>query len=94
MAFESQGRAEAYWNKNVKLMITLMVIWFSVSFGCGILFVDQLNQFHIGGYKLGFWFINRAPSIRSSLLSFSMHGKCDKLIANSMSTSRERRKWI
>ena len=56
MAFESQERAKAYWNKNVKLMITLMVIWFSVSFGCGILFVDQLNQFQIGGYKLGFWF--------------------------------------
>ncbi|CAM3852955.1 DUF4212 domain-containing protein [Vibrio aquimaris] len=56
MAFESQERAKAYWNKNVKLMITLMVIWFSVSFGCGILVVDQLNQFQIGGYKLGFWF--------------------------------------
>ncbi|GLT20109.1 hypothetical protein GCM10007938_38920 [Vibrio zhanjiangensis] len=56
MAFESQERAKAYWNKNVKLMISLMIIWFFVSFGCGILFVDQLNQFQIGGYKLGFWF--------------------------------------
>jgi putative solute:sodium symporter small subunit len=56
MAFESQERAKAYWNKNVKLMITLMVIWVSVSFGCGILFDDQLNQFQIGVYKLGFWF--------------------------------------
>ncbi|RSD30987.1 DUF4212 domain-containing protein [Vibrio pectenicida] len=56
MAFESQERAKAYWNKNVKLMVSLMVIWFFVSFGCGILFVDQLNQFQIGGYKLGFWF--------------------------------------
>ncbi|MFY2510370.1 DUF4212 domain-containing protein [Vibrio pectenicida] len=56
MVFESQERAKAYWNKNVKLMVSLMVIWFFVSFGCGILFVDQLNQFQIGGYKLGFWF--------------------------------------
>ena len=37
-------------------MMILMVIWFAVSFGCGILFVEQLNQFQIGGYKLGFWF--------------------------------------
>ena len=37
-------------------MIGLMVIWFVVSFGCGILFVDVLNQFQLGGYKLGFWF--------------------------------------
>ncbi|KII79282.1 DUF4212 domain-containing protein [Vibrio renipiscarius] len=56
MAFESQERAKAYWQKNVRLMIGLMVIWFVVSFGCGILFVDQLNQFQLGGYKLGFWF--------------------------------------
>jgi len=56
MAFESQDKAKAYWDKNVKLMITLMVIWFVVSFGCGILFVVQLNQFQLGGYKLGFWF--------------------------------------
>ena len=56
MAFESEERAKAYWDKNVKLMITLMVIWFVMSFGCGILFVDELNQFQLGGYKLGFWF--------------------------------------
>ncbi|AIW12802.1 DUF4212 domain-containing protein [Vibrio europaeus] len=56
MAFESQDKAKAYWDKNVKLMISLMVIWFVVSFGCGILFVDELNQFQLGGYKLGFWF--------------------------------------
>ena len=56
MAFKSEERAKAYWDKNVKLMITLMVIWFVVSFGCGILFVDELNQFQLGGYKLGFWF--------------------------------------
>ncbi|GAA5648395.1 MULTISPECIES: DUF4212 domain-containing protein [Vibrio] len=56
MAFESEERAKAYWSKNVKLMTMLMVIWFVVSFGCGILFVDELNQFQLGGYKLGFWF--------------------------------------
>ncbi|MBE4223017.1 DUF4212 domain-containing protein [Vibrio parahaemolyticus] len=56
MAFESEERAKAYWDKNVKLMIGLMIIWFVVSFGCGILFVDVLNQFQLGGYKLGFWF--------------------------------------
>ncbi|KXO12480.1 Sodium:solute symporter associated protein [Moritella sp. JT01] len=27
-----------------------------MSFGCGILFVEQLNEFRLGGYKLGFWF--------------------------------------
>lgn len=35
--------------------MALMSIWFLVSFGCGILFVDTLNKISIGGAKLGFW---------------------------------------
>ena len=56
MAFKDEAKAKAYWDKNVKLMISLMIVWFVVSFGCGILFVDALNNIQIGGYKLGFWF--------------------------------------
>ncbi|OOF20994.1 hypothetical protein BZJ19_14205 [Salinivibrio proteolyticus] len=56
MAFQSKEHAKAYWDRNVKLMISLMVVWFIVSFGCGILFVDALNTIQIAGYKLGFWF--------------------------------------
>lgn len=56
MAFKNKEDAKAYWSANIKLMLTLMVVWFVVSFGCGILFVDQLNAIHLGGYKLGFWF--------------------------------------
>jgi putative solute:sodium symporter small subunit len=48
--------AKAYWAANVRLLSICLVIWFISSFGFGILFVDQMNAFHIGGYKLGFWF--------------------------------------
>jgi len=34
----------------------LLSIWFSVSFGAGILLVDELNKVRLGGFKLGFWF--------------------------------------
>jgi putative solute:sodium symporter small subunit len=37
-------------------MLKLLVIWFVVSFGCGILLVEQLNQIQFFGFKLGFWF--------------------------------------
>lgn len=47
---------QAYWRANLKLLAVLLAIWFLVSFGCGILFVDTLNQIRIGGFKLGFWF--------------------------------------
>ncbi|MPY97979.1 MAG: DUF4212 domain-containing protein [Actinophytocola sp.] len=37
-------------------MVILLSIWFIVSFGCGILFVEQLNKIEIVGFPLGFWF--------------------------------------
>jgi len=48
--------AALYWRENVKLVCGLLAIWFAVSFGAGILFVDVLNNIQIGGFKLGFWF--------------------------------------
>ena len=44
-----------YWNSNLKIVSVLLVIWFLVSFGFGILFSDFLDQIKIGGFKLGFW---------------------------------------
>ena len=45
-----------YWKKNIRYITILLSIWFIVSFGCGILFVEQLNTIQIGGFKLGFLF--------------------------------------
>lgn len=45
-----------YWRKNLRYLLILLSIWFLVSFGAGILFVDQLNTIKIGGFPLGFWF--------------------------------------
>ncbi len=46
----------AYWRANIRLLVSLMIIWFAVSFGAGILFREFLDQFMLGGYPLGFWF--------------------------------------
>ena len=42
--------------KHLKILIILLSIWFMVSFGFGIIFSDFLDQYQIGGFKLGFWF--------------------------------------
>ena len=47
---------KAYWQANLRLTAILLVIWFTISYLCGIVFVEQLNAIRIGGYKLGFWF--------------------------------------
>ncbi len=48
--------SQAYWRKNLQYLGVLLSIWFAVSYGCGILFVDQLDSIRLGGFKLGFWF--------------------------------------
>ena len=45
-----------YWRANLRIVGILMSIWFTVSYGCCILFVDQLNKIQLGGFQLGFWF--------------------------------------
>lgn len=52
----SEPNLKIYWKKNIRLLLSLLAVWFVVSFGFGILFVEQLNTIRIGGAKLGFWF--------------------------------------
>lgn len=48
--------AKGYWAATIRLTLSLLAIWFAVSYGAGILFRDFLDQFSIGGAPLGFWF--------------------------------------
>jgi len=52
----TEKNATDYWRANLRLLATLLVVWFTVSFGCGILLVDWIDQFTFFGFKLGFWF--------------------------------------
>ncbi|MDM7862331.1 DUF4212 domain-containing protein [Alteromonas sp. ASW11-36] len=56
MAFKNDDDKSAYWRENLALLAKLLVVWFVVSFGAGILFVEQLNTIQFFGFKLGFWF--------------------------------------
>lgn len=47
--------ARAYWKANVRILTILMSIWFFISFVCGILLADFLDNFRFAGFKLGFW---------------------------------------
>lgn len=46
----------AYWRSAKRLTLSLLAIWFAVSYGAGILLREFLDQVSIGGAPLGFWF--------------------------------------
>lgn len=50
------NKAEEYWKENISTILKLLVVWFIVSLGCGVLFINELNSIEISGVKLGFWF--------------------------------------
>ncbi len=52
----SKTKLQAYWKENLRYLLILLLIWFAVSYGAGILFADALNSVRLGGFKLGFWF--------------------------------------
>ncbi|HAG94063.1 MAG: hypothetical protein CMK83_03120 [Pseudomonadales bacterium] len=79
MAFKSKEDATAYWSANVKLMLTLLAVWFVVSFGFGVILVDVLNQIRIGGYKLGFWFAQQGSIYTFVVLIFVYAKKMGEL---------------
>ncbi|MDH5707931.1 MAG: DUF4212 domain-containing protein [Hylemonella sp.] len=48
--------SQAYWKATLALLTKILIVWFVVSFGAGIIFADMLNSIKLGGYPLGFWF--------------------------------------
>ena len=65
-------RRGTYWNRNLRYVTVLLTIWFAVSLGAGVLFVDFLNRVRLGnsGFKLGFWFAQQGSIYTFVVLIF------------------------
>lgn len=66
----SSSPMQRYWKKNLQTLAILLSIWFVVSFGCGILWVEELNTYRMGGFKLGFWFAQQGSIYTFVVLIF------------------------
>lgn len=67
----SESRMSAYWSANLKFLGVLLVVWFAVSFGAGIIFADTLDQYSFLGFPLGFWFAQQGAIYVFVVLIFS-----------------------
>jgi len=73
------ANAHAYWRANIRLICILLVIWAIVSYGCGILFIEQLNKITIGHLPLGFWFAQQGSIYTFVVLIFVYAWRMDQL---------------
>jgi putative solute:sodium symporter small subunit len=69
----------AYWKATLRLVTKILAVWFIVSFGAGILFADWLNNIHLGGYPLGFWFAQQGSMYIFVALIFIYAKKMDAI---------------
>ena len=79
MSLSKQEAATAYWKENLRLMLTLLAIWFAVSFGAGVLFVEQLNTISFFGFPLGFWFAQQGSIYAFVVMIFFYVWKMNQL---------------
>ncbi len=77
---DSNQRKE-YWKQNLQYLLILLVIWFVVSYGFGILLAPALDSIRLGGFKLGFWFAQQGSIYVFVVLIFvyvNLMNKLDK----------------
>ncbi|OJJ15608.1 hypothetical protein BKI52_37630 [marine bacterium AO1-C] len=67
---DDNTKLKAYWKTNLRYLLILLLIWFTVSYGFGILLVDELNTIRLGGFKLGFWFAQQGAIFTFVILIF------------------------
>ena len=66
----SDKNLQKYWKKNLTFLLILLSVWFTVSYGCGILFAESLNTIKLGGFPLGFWFAQQGSIYVFCILIF------------------------
>ena len=72
-------KAQAYWKENIRTILALLAVWFLVSLGAGVLFINQLNAIEISGVKLGFWFAQQGSIFAFLALIFFYAWRMNKL---------------
>jgi len=76
---ETPPDPRGYWRANLKLVAGLLVVWAAVSFGLSIVFVEPLNEVHVGGFPLGFWFAHQGSIYTFVVLVFVYARASDRL---------------
>ena len=79
MINSKSSKINAYWKENIRIVLSLLSVWFLVSFGMSILFVDYLDNIRFFGFKLGFWMAQQGSIYSFLVIIFVYVYKMKKL---------------
>lgn len=76
---DKKARDREYWRLNNRLILGLLAVWAFVSYGCGILFVETLNNITFFGLPFGFWVAHQGSIYVFVVLIFFYAWRMDAL---------------
>ena len=79
MSDSHNSQPKTYWKENIRIVLSLLTVWFLASFGMGILFVDILDKIRLFGFKFGFWMGQQGSILCFVILIFIYVYKMNKL---------------
>ncbi|GAA0502702.1 DUF4212 domain-containing protein [Salinibacillus aidingensis] len=74
----SQKQRE-YWKKNIRLIVTLLIIWASVSLVAAIILAEPLSNVYFFDVPLSFWFAHQGSIVVFIFLVFTYAIRMDRL---------------
>ncbi len=69
----------SFFKKNLKLILTLLSIWFFITFIVSIFFNNYLNNFEFYGVKLGYFMLNQGLIYFFILIIYIYNKQASKL---------------
>lgn len=69
----------SFFKKNIKLTLTLLSIWFFITFIISIFFNNYLNNFEFYGVKLGYFMLNQGLIYFFILIIYIYNKQASKL---------------
>lgn len=69
----------SFFKKNLKLILTLLSIWFFITFIISIFFNNYLNNFEFYGVKLGYFMLNQGLIYFFILIIYIYNKQASKL---------------
>lgn len=76
---EKNSSHSSYWLANIKLILVLLLVWATVSYGCSIFWIEALNKIKLGNLPLGFWFAQQGSIFVFVILIFVYAIAMDRL---------------
>jgi putative solute:sodium symporter small subunit len=83
------SQRQRYWRGNLKIVCSLLLLWFVAGYGISILLIEWFNGFRLGQLEFGFWFAQQGSILTFVILVAAYAWLMDRLDRNFLLPDRQ-----